>query len=35
METPMFAQLADCYYNIFSTEEAEEFYSKVLENSED
>ena len=31
----VYTQLADSYYNIFSTEEAEEFYAKVLENSED
>ena len=30
-DTYVFAQLADSYYNIFSTVEAEEFYT-VLEN---
>ena len=30
----VYGQLADSYYNIFSTEEAEEFYAKVLETSD-
>lgn len=33
-DTYIYAQLADSYYNIFSTEEAEEFYAKVLETSD-
>ena len=33
--TYVFKQLAECYYNIFNTEEAEFWYAKVLQNSND
>lgn len=31
----VYRQLADCYYNIFNTVEAERWYAKVLENESD
>ncbi len=33
--TYVYKQLANCYYNIFKTIEAEKWYAKALENSED
>ncbi len=34
-DTYVYTRLADCYYNIFSTIEAEKWYTKALESSED
>lgn len=34
-DTYVYSQLAECYYNIFNTVEAERWYAKTLENSND
>ncbi len=34
-DTYIYTRLADCYYNIFNTSEAEKWYAKALESSED
>lgn len=34
-DTYVYKRLADCYYNIFNTTEAEKWYAKVLETSDD
>ena len=33
--TYVYSRLADCYYNIFNTQEAERWYSKALTGSDD
>lgn len=33
-DTYVYSQLAECYYNVFNTVEAERWYAKALENSE-
>ena len=33
-DTYVYTKLADCYYNIFNTVEAEKWYAKALETSE-